>query len=300
MQGIVFKNDGEKTVGPFDKTALSLLAEHENVEIMLQSIKSGSLVWIAPSENQDLMEFFYILSGELTLESSDEEISLKENDYFYVSQLKSEVLLKSNTPLKILYITTSPLYNYLESFNLDLNELLVKIGEKDKYTTMHSRRVMDYSVKICKKMECTNATVDKIAVAALFHDVGKCFIPDEILNKTGRLNPEERRHIVKHPMNSKRLLEAKFGSEIANIAQMHHERLDGSGYPYGISGNDIPVEARIIAVADSFDAMTSKRVYCEPKSYSDAIVELSSLTDLYDENVVAVLKELMDSGKIFD
>lgn len=295
----MFNNDGEKLVEPFDKTALSLLAEHENVEIMLQSIKSGSLVWIAPSDNHDLMEFFYILSGELTLESSDEEVSLKKNDYFYVSQLKSEVLLRSNTPLKILYITTSPLYNYLENFNLDLNELLVKIGEKDKYTTMHSRRVMDYSVKLCKKMKYTNATVDKIAIASLFHDVGKCFIPDEILNKAGKLDPEESRYIIKHPINSKRLLEPKFGKEIANIALMHHERIDGSGYPYGISGEEIPIEARIIAVADSFDAMTSKRVYSEPKGYEEAISELISLPNLYDKKVVAALKELFDSNKIF-
>jgi HD-GYP domain-containing protein (c-di-GMP phosphodiesterase class II) len=298
MQGIYILNQGKELEVPSDKSTLTLLAGHDNVEIMMQTIKKDSLVWITPDDNTDLMEFFYILNGTLILENDDEKITLQEGNYFYVSNLKSEVLLKSITNIKMLYVTTKPLFNYLNSFTCDLNELLVKVDHKDKYTNEHSRRVMQYSVKICQKMKYEHTTIDKIAVASLFHDVGKCFTPDDILNKIGKLDIDEWRYVIKHPVNSGRLLEAKFGKDIANIARMHHERLDGSGYPYGLCAKDIPIEARIIAVADSFDAMTSKRTYSDAKKYYDAVSELSLMSDLYDKNVVSVLEQLVQSGEI--
>lgn len=190
------------------------------------------------------------------------------------------------------------IYDVINFFNDELNELLLKIQEKDSYTNGHSIRVMDYSVKISNKLNYSNISHDDIVIASLFHDVGKCFIPDEILLKTTRLDSTDWRCIMKHPIDSRRILEPKFSTTIANLAQMHHERLDGSGYPYGLTSEDIPIEARIIAVADSFDAMTSKRVYSEPKSFDVAVSELLSLTHLYDKEVTQVLSLLVKEGKI--
>jgi HD-GYP domain-containing protein (c-di-GMP phosphodiesterase class II) len=99
-------------------------------------------------------------------------------------------------------------------------------------------------------------------------------------------------------IHSRELVESNFGAEIANIVLCHHERLDGSGYPQGISGDQIPLESRIIAVADSFDAMTTKRPYNEPKTFEEAVEELLSMTDKYDVRAVKALKQLVDSGEI--
>lgn len=298
MQGIRIGREGKDFSAPGNDTALSLLAEHDNVEIMLQTIKSDVIMWIAPSDDMDMMEFFYIISGTLVLQSEAETVLLGENDYFYVTGLKKEVLLKSDTPLKLLYITSRPLYNNLENFNCDLNELLERINEKDQYTEGHSRRVMELSIKISEKLEFVDTTMNKIAVASLFHDVGKCFVPDSILKKAGKLDQEEWPHIIKHPVNSRRLLEGKFGKEIAMIAQLHHERLDGSGYPYGLKGEDIPLESKIIAVADCFDAMTTNRSYSKAKDRLEAIQELASEPLLYDPQVVKALRELVENNQI--
>ena len=298
MQGIHIGREGKEFSAPQDNTVLSLLAEHDNVEIMLQTIKSDVIMWIAPSDDMDMMEFFYIVSGTLVLQGETETVLLGENDYFYVTGLKKEVLLKSDTPLKLLYITSRPLYDNLENFNCDLNELLGRINEKDQYTEGHSRRVMELSVKISEKLQFVDTPMNNIAVASLFHDVGKCFVPDGILKKPGKLDPEEWPHIFKHPVNSRRLLEGKFGKEIAMIAQLHHERLDGSGYPYGLKAEDIPLESRIIAVADCFDAMTTNRSYSKAKTRLEAIQELASKPLLYDGEVVKALWELLEDNEI--
>lgn len=293
MEGIVIKKEGNDFILPSNDTVLSLLAEYDNVEIMLQTIKSDVIMWITPSDDPEMMEFFYILSGSLVLKNENETIVLNKNDCFYVAGLKREVLLKSDTPLKLIYVTSRPMYNNLDNFNCDLNELLTKINEKDSYTEGHSKRVMEISVKICESMNLIDTAMNNIAVASLFHDVGKCFIPDEILKKSGKLERDEWLYIIKHPINSRRLLENKFGKEIANICQMHHERLDGSGYPYGLKEDEIPTEARIIAVADCFDAMTTKRPYNDAKTQEEAISELESKKELYDQDIVAALKKVI-------
>lgn len=298
MQGIHIGKEGKDFSAPRNDTVLSLLAEHDNVEIMLQTIKSDVIMWIAPSDDMDMMEFFYIVSGTLVLQGEAETVLLGENDYFYVKGLKREVLLKSDTPLKLLYITSRPLYDNLENFNCDLNELLDRVNEKDQYTEGHSRRVMALSVKISEKLQFVDTTMNNIAVASLFHDVGKCFVPDSILKKSGKLEPEDWPHIFKHPVYSRRLLEGKFGKEIAGIAQLHHERLDGSGYPYGLKQEDIPLESKIIAVADSFDAMTTNRSYSKAKTRTQAIEELSHQLHLYDPEVVKALKEIVENNEI--
>jgi len=159
---------------------------------------------------------------------------------------------------------------------------------------------MDYSIAISKKMKCGVETIERLAISALFHDVGKCDIPDEILQKPGTLTTEERKFIFKHPISSKKLVEPNFGTQIAKIVQAHHERLDGSGYPLGLTGNDIPLEAQIIAVADSFDAMTTKRPYINsPKTFEEAINELYTMPKQYNFDAVKALKELVDSGEIY-
>ena len=100
-----------------------------------------------------------------------------------------------------------------------------------------------------------------MALASLFHDIGKFFIPDEILNKPSKLSDEELNYIKMHSTYSSELLKGKFIEDISQIVEQHHERLDGSGYPKGLKGNQIRIEARIIGVADSYDAMTTNRAY---------------------------------------
>ncbi|NLW74674.1 MAG: HD-GYP domain-containing protein [Clostridiales bacterium] len=283
-----------------NKTQLALLGESHGVEVMLQTIKDNAFVMLTPAEDASVAEYVYIIDGEITLESDNSVVKLNKNDFFSFSNINKTVILKCNAaPVTLLYITSKPTFKHVKMYVSNLDELIKKVDEKDHYTQKHCENVMDYAVAISRVMKCSTSIIEKLALSALFHDVGKCYIPDEILQKPGKLTPEEFKAIYKHPIHSKELVEPSFGEEIANIVLCHHERMNGSGYPHGIYGDQIPLESRIIAVADSFDAMTTKRPYNSPKNFKEAVEELLGLPDLYDIRVVKALKKLVDSGEIY-
>ena len=136
------------------------------------------------------------------------------------------------------------------------------IDAKDKYTHGHSRRVAEYSEMIARLSGIDEKNCEEIYFAGLLHDVGKIGVPDAIINKEGKLTDEEFAEIKKHPIIGKQILSSINRSPYLSIAaNYHHERYDGRGYPEGLKGENIPQIARIIAVADAYDAMTSKRSY---------------------------------------
>lgn len=136
------------------------------------------------------------------------------------------------------------------------------IDAKDKYTSGHSERVASYSREIAKRMGMSDADQQEIYQMGLLHDIGKIGVPDAIINKAGKLTDEEFQMIKKHPEIGAEILTTI--SELPGIsvgAKYHHEKYDGTGYPDKVAGEDIPFPARIIGIADAYDAMTSKRSY---------------------------------------
>jgi len=180
-------------------------------------------------------------------------------------------------------------------------EILSHISElKDYETHEHTTRVGIISAKIAESMDLDPIFVSKIRFAAPLHDIGKVLIPNQILTKPGKLTEEEWKVVKKHPEIGWKIL-GKSSSDIlklaASIALTHHERCNGSGYPRGLVGKDIPIEGRIVAVADSFDAMVSKRPYKKAKSLQEAFLEIKKFSGkLYDPEVVKAFS--MVSGKI--
>lgn len=275
-----------------------LLASHGNVEVMLQTFYQHSVAMLSPAEFPDTFEFCYVLSGTLEIENEQgEKIICKQGDSFSIAGLTRSLPMRSLEVSQLLYVTNTSVYNELSDYNDYLNELLLQVDQKDKYTYGHGKRVMDYCMEISRAMSLPEIDIQNLAFASLFHDVGKCFVADEILKKTAPLSREEFREVMKHPVHSRRLLEKNFGPDVCEIAAMHHERLDGSGYPYGLSGKQIRKEARIIAVADALDAMTSLRSYNKPVTVLDAATELHGMPDKFDKSVVSALLKLIKSGK---
>jgi HD-GYP domain-containing protein (c-di-GMP phosphodiesterase class II) len=151
----------------------------------------------------------------------------------------------------------------LEDAYLEILEALIESLEaRDQYTAGHSRRVSEYSVRIGEQMGLPAAELERLRIGALLHDLGKIGVPDAVLQKDGRLTDEEFALIKKHPDIGVRILEriGAFGQYLAAVG-LHHENHDGSGYPRGLRGEEIPVDARIVHVADAYDAMTSNRPY---------------------------------------
>ncbi|WP_198153271.1 HD-GYP domain-containing protein [Thermotalea metallivorans] len=146
------------------------------------------------------------------------------------------------------------------------------VEAKDKYTIGHSYRVADYAVGIAEHMGFRQDTIDRIKTAAILHDIGKIGISDSILNKPGKLEDNEYFVIQKHPeIGAKILSEVDFLGDVSKIIKYHHERFDGKGYPEGLQGAEIPIEASILSVADAFDAMTSDRPYRKAMDQSTAM-----------------------------
>ena len=172
-----------------------------------------------------------------------------------------------------------------------INLILQALGEKNKREELHSQRVSYYCTLIGKGMGLDSEAITKLGIIGLAHDIGKIGIDEGILNKPSRLTPDEYEAIKKHAEIGFRILSASSQTaEIGFYVLSHHERLDGSGYPNGIKGESISLYTRILAVADSFDAMTSKRPYCDAKTQAEAFAELRSCaSQKLDATVVEAL-----------
>ena len=165
----------------------------------------------------------------------------------------------------------------LQQTNRELLELMIKsIEARDPYTSGHSRRVKEYAVQIARLMGYDAATVEKIGTAALLHDVGKIYDKyAPILAKEARLTPEEWAIIKEHPVDGANLIATMTRlRELVPAVMHHHENWDGTGYPKGLRGTDIPVASRVIMFADTFDAMTTKRPYRGPLDEAAVRAEL--------------------------
>ncbi len=166
--------------------------------------------------------------------------------------------------------------------------IFATLDARDSYTFEHSYRVAKYSEIIAKNMGLSSEDHEKVHYAAHLHDIGKIGIPDSILNKPGILSVEDRKIMQSHSKIGYDVLNRiPMFVEIADIVLHHHERYDGLGYPNGIKGVSIPLGSRIIAVADSFDAMTSTRTYRKSICFKEAAVEINKHSgDQFDPDVV--------------
>ncbi|MCS0605080.1 HD-GYP domain-containing protein [Streptomyces sp. LP11] len=172
-----------------------------------------------------------------------------------------------------------------------IRALVQAVDIKDGYTRGHSERVGQASVLIARELGMDDARVETLRFAGILHDVGKLGVPTRLLRKDGPLTPEERRIIELHPEYGHEMVRGiSFLGEARAAILHHHERLDGSGYPYGLAGTQIPECARVVAVADAFDAMTSTRSYSRARPVEVAVTELERCAGTqFDPAMVAAL-----------
>lgn len=196
-------------------------------------------------------------------------------------------------------IENARLYQDLKELFFDTVESLASaIDAKDPYTHGHSRRVTQYSEMIAKEMGYNGNFIEKLRLSALLHDIGKIGIDEAILRKKEKLTEEERKEIEKHPLLGRKILEPLSSLEdIIPGVEDHHEKYDGSGYPKKLSGEEISIFGRIIAVADALDAMTSDRPYRKGLSMEVAIKEIENQKGKqFDPLVVSALLSLWKKG----
>jgi putative nucleotidyltransferase with HDIG domain len=279
---------------------ISLLARGDGAEILLENIEKDRLFYIYPSDDSQVLEFHIVLSGEIVCELNDEKIVLGPHDYFAAKGITEPIHFTALTPVTLLCVITEPTFGSISNDISSLMDIVKQVEVKDRYTYLHSNRVANYSIKIAKKMKLNKAQLENLNTASSLHDIGKIHVPEEILNKPSKLTDEEFDIIKKHPSDGAEMMRGTFYEELAPIIEQHHERLNGSGYPRGLCGEEILLEAKIIAVSDTFDAMTEDRVYRKASNAQEAFDVIKSAVDtLYDREVVdAFEKVLKDEGKI--
>ncbi len=193
------------------------------------------------------------------------------------------------------------LTDQLESTESVIFMLALAVETKDSYTEGHLRRLALYGEKLALASGLSPEDARAVRFGGILHDIGKIGVDDAILRKPGGLTPEEYDQIKQHPEFGARIVAPmRFAREVQPIIMAHHERWDGTGYPQGLCGEDIPIGARIIAVVDAYDAMTTDRPYRQAMSKEEALLRLQEgAGSQWDANLVAIFTELVDQDKLF-
>ncbi len=183
-----------------------------------------------------------------------------------------------------------------ETFESFVDTLSAAIDSRDFVTSGHSKRTALYALELCHLLDLDNITCERIKYASLLHDIGKIGISEKLLQKNGRLDETQFVEVKKHTLIGKQILEKtklpKEFKEIPNIVMAHHERMNGSGYPLNLKGDEIPYEARVLAICDVFDALTSHRQYRPEMSSDEAFQLMQSEEGQFDPEILNVFMQI--------
>ncbi|MBQ1389831.1 MAG: HD-GYP domain-containing protein [Clostridia bacterium] len=220
------------------------------------------------------------------------------------------LLLVSVQQMEDIRLTRDHLEEEIRQKTIEKEQLLINIVKtlagtidaKDTYTNGHSSRVAEYSREIARRYGYSDSAQNDIYIMGLLHDIGKIGIPDAVINKPSKLTDEEYDLIKTHPVVGANILSnIREKSELAIGARWHHEKYGGGGYPDGLKGTEIPEQARIIAVADSYDAMTSYRSYRAPMPQVRVKEEIiNGIGTQFDECFAKIMLEMIDEDRDYD
>jgi HD-GYP domain-containing protein (c-di-GMP phosphodiesterase class II) len=186
-----------------------------------------------------------------------------------------------------------------QTYKQTVSALAVAVEARDTYSRGHSDRVAKYAMMVAHTMSLEEKTMIMIQDAAELHDVGKIGIEDELLRKIGMLDEEEMKIMRKHPVIGESIVKPIHSlSNLCDVIRHHHEFLDGTGYPDGLKGDEVSVGARILAIVDAFDAMTTDRPYRKAKTHEEAFAELRRFSGThYDDRIVESFIKVLSENK---
>ncbi|MBS3788133.1 HD domain-containing protein [Candidatus Bipolaricaulota bacterium] len=283
-----------------DNTDVRLLARHDSLEVMKQKIAEDSTFYLDSAEDWQGFEFIYLIHGRMEYTTREEPVELVPGDYIARKEVQEESWFTTKTDVTLLYASSQPSFHLLKEEIEDFLELAQDV-ETTEEMKGHSKRLVRMSYEIGKRLGLSTDRLGDLRYAAFFHDIGKAEVPDELLEKKSKLTEEEWEIMEKHTVWGREMLvKADHLQKAAEIVEQTHERLDGEGYPKGLSGEDILLEARIISVVDAWDAMRTDRPYRDALTKPEAIEELKENKGTqFDPKVVdAFLTMLRNKGKV--
>lgn len=245
---------------------------------------------------EEIKLLYFLLKGKCEFYLDNERIVLEPFELLEINTT-SGFNIYALEEISLLYISLSD-----SKINLKTDELskqIERLENKDDYLKGHNYRVSKYALIILEEMGLKLNT-DNLNYAASYHDIGKIKISPDIVHKESSLTPKEFEVMKMHPIYSYEIIKPILGEDIAYIAKCHHEKLDGSGYPLHLKGDAIPIEAQIIAVADIFDALTTKRTYRDAYSFNDAIkiMEADVINHKINKEAYNALKKAINDNLI--
>lgn len=285
-------------------TQLYLLLQLSGVEIIRQDIESNRRFTLKGDEEWNGFEFIYILEGRLLY--LERERVLEKGEIVITKGLSREYYFKTLSNVSLLYVTDASVFQTQCDLIENLLTLSKTVAEKDVTTESHCERLQELSMLIGEELRLHEDRLHHLIYGAYLHDIGKIRVPREILQKEGALSNEEWETIKMHPTWGRDIiLEEMKGSyveKVAAIVYQHHERYDGSGYPQRLKGDAILLEAQIVSIADTFDAITSDRPYKKKESVKRAIEEIergaeSQFHPMVVDAFLKVLEEYLANDK---
>lgn len=250
----------------YPDTAVIMTTAVTGISTAIQCMRQGADDYICKPFNLDEVN----LSVQRALEKRQLQLKIKE-----YQQYLEEKVEEQTGEIRELFLAT-------------FEALVCALEAKDRYTAGHSRRVTDIAVAIGNKLNFSEDDIENLRWGSLLHDVGKIAVDQLIQNKPNRLTPEEYEHIMIHAHVGANIVGPVVNDRVIMMIEHHHDHYDGSGLHQTVAGNDIPLAARILAVADAYDAMTSERPYRSAKSKKQALDEIKRCTGTqFDPAVVA-------------
>lgn len=285
--------DTNNTSYTHNRTGIEHAFSKNDFHIGKYFLPKGVFLYTSPTDSVDLIKSYTMIDGSLMdLKTRD---LLSPGDIFVVnSEGGIHAFYTLEETLLIIHEQQSPysITSFIETSSNMIN-MLSNIQAKDHYTKEHSERVYHLAKEMGLALKYHSKQIYNLNKASRFHDIGKVYIENSILNKPTQLNAFEYDQMKTHPSICRDVILDKYDEEVFKIINQHHERLDGSGYPDGLKGEQIVEEAKILAICDSFDAMTTDRIYKQGMTKEAAFAELESLTGkYYDETLVKLFIEL--------
>jgi putative nucleotidyltransferase with HDIG domain len=272
----------ERTKEKYPDMPVVMVTAVHDISVALAAIRNGAYDYLLkPFEREQLLN---------TVSRALENRRLKVENRTYQTSL--EDLVKNRTEL-----LQAAMSSLERSYDITLEALGDALDLKDRETEGHSKRVTAFTIAIARAMGLTREQINTIARGAFLHDIGKMAIPDKILNKPGKLEPDEMTIMKEHAYHGYQIVKKiPFLAEAAEIVYSHQERFDGTGYPRALKGDRIPLGSRIFSVADTLDAITSDRPYRAAQSLQAAREEISKWSGRqFDPDVVKVFLEMPEN-----
>ena len=272
----------ERTKEKYPDMPVVMVTAVHDISVALAAIRNGAYDYLLkPFEREQLLN---------TVSRALENRRLKVENRTYQTNLES--LVKARTDQ-----LQAAMANLERSYDITLETLGDALDLKDRETEGHSKRVTAFTIAIARAMGLPREQINTIARGAFLHDIGKIAIPDKILNKPGKLDPDEMTIMKEHAYHGYQIVKKiPFLAEAAEIVYSHQERFDGSGYPRNLKGAEIPLGARIFSVADTLDAITSDRIYRRKQTLQAAREEIHRWAGRqFDPEVVKTFLEMPDN-----